>query len=102
MKACLQAGQPFPDVIENAPVIKTGLNYFFEIWEELQYDRPYGMGAGPIPSSSIRSYLKDHEIDLDREDAEDIRYIVREMDKAWLRWAIKKTEKERIQQKQRS
>jgi hypothetical protein len=51
-------------------------------WQELSYDRPVGMGAGAIPSASIRSFCMDME--MDEEDRFMFHHIIRAMDRFFL------------------
>lgn len=94
LRMARDSGMPVPDVILNAPKLQPGNEYYYSIWYELQSDRPMGMVAGLIPSTAVRSWIKDHGIEVDSEEAEDIKYIIGHMDVAWLRWSQTKSEKE--------
>jgi hypothetical protein len=90
---------PLPEKIANAPDLKQGLGFFMIAWWDLHYDRPSGFDVGPIASSSIRQFILDCGIDIHSEDAEDIRYVIRRMDREFLAWLKSKRESERIQGK---
>ena len=102
LKQCRDSGRPVPDSIRNAPTLLPGLEYYYSIWWELQSDRPMGFSAGMIPSAAIRSWIKDHGMDPEEEDAEDIVFVISQMDVEWLKWNHKKSEKaeslKRVQQ----
>jgi hypothetical protein len=94
MRLCRESGQPIPKSILNAPTLFAGNEYYYSIWWELQSDRPVGFAPGMIPSSAVRSWLKDNDIPIGSEDAEDVLYIISQMDVAWLRWSQKKSAKD--------
>jgi hypothetical protein len=85
---CRRTGQELPEKILNRPALDMGLHFYLSAWEELSYDRPVGFGAGPIPSASFRSYIRD--VGMDDDDAERFHFIVRRMDNFYVEHANKK------------
>ena len=82
----LQARQPLPEPIQNAPEIPLGLGMFYAAFQELSSERT----EGPIPGTAIRSYCRDEEIT--GELADDLFYHVRNLDNALLEFRAKKAE----------
>ena len=78
----MQSNVPIPDKILNAPQLQAGQEFYLSAWHELNYDRPIGFGLGPIPSASLRSYIRDHELEEDQEYL--LRYVIRRVDSWYL------------------
>jgi len=60
-----------------------GLELYFTAWIELDPDRPTGWDVRPIPWSSISEYAAAFGIKGEQRD--DLFYIVRKMDNAYLK-----------------
>lgn len=61
--------------LNNRPILLTGLDFYFKAFNDLSYDRPIGMVAGPIPWSSIIKWCQlNHIHDINEIDTF-IRYI---------------------------
>lgn len=81
-KQAVRHGQPIPNRILEAPELVPGLQLYLDAFYELDSERSYGFGAGPIPYTIILSYATTYE--LDAEQTEDLIYFVRRMDAAHL------------------
>ncbi len=90
----LRSRMPIPERIRNAPVLHLGLDFFFKAWLELGSCRAVGMEEGPIPWSVIRTYC--NEYDIVGELREDMFYLVRSMDNAYLDHRREKAKKQRL------
>ena len=71
-----------PDRIANAPKLFFGLELYYDAFWELNTCRSAGWGVMPIPWSSIRDYSV--TFDLDEAQEEDLFYLIRVMDNAFL------------------
>jgi hypothetical protein len=71
-----------PDWLANAPQLKSGLEFYWNAFHELGTCRPVGFGMGQIPWTAIHMYAEAQE--LDWEDEETLRYLIREMDNAFI------------------
>tara|TARA_Y100000004_G_scaffold192790_2_gene253980 strand:+ start:1385 stop:1600 length:216 start_codon:yes stop_codon:yes gene_type:complete len=69
-------------------VLFPGLEFYLSAWQELGYDRPMGFGVGPIPSASLRAYVRD--LDMCEDDADRFIFIVRELDNFFVTHSAKK------------
>jgi len=86
-------GLPIPKAIRNAPVLRTGLSFFYNAFWELSDDRLGGMSEGGIQWTAINEYAKRHEID-DIDDFQRFMKLVKRMDIEYLKYREKKqTEK---------
>jgi len=74
--------KPLPKRIQNAPQLEMGLELYWEAFWDLSTCRAVGMGAGPIPWLAIRDYGLTFGLDEDQQ--EDLVYLVRMMDNAYL------------------
>lgn len=87
---CYRRKRPLPDVIKNAPDLLIGLELYFEAFIELNTTRQTGWGAGPIPTSAIYEYA--YCLGLDEEETEDLLYLIRKMDEAFLQYMKRKSQ----------
>lgn len=76
---CVRENLPFPDAIQNAPILMDGLELYYNGFYELINDRPMD---GNISWSTIHSYSIN--IELGEEQKEAMHYHIREMDNAYL------------------
>lgn len=82
--------RPLPESIQNAPDLFVGLELYFSAFIELNTCRQTGWSAGPIPTSSILEYCA--WLDLDADETEDMFYLIRQMDHAFLKYIAKKNQ----------
>lgn len=59
-----------------------GLNPYFEAFRALTTDRPVGMGAGPIPWTSIDRYARRYGFNGD--EFEELEHHIRALDSAYM------------------
>ena len=52
-------------ILDNAPKLTNGLQFYLEAFRSLRSDRQIGMGIGPIPWSAIERYATRHNLDND-------------------------------------
>ena len=71
-------GMPLPDFLLNAPELQTGLQLFLQAFFDLDTERSHSMGIVLIPWRSIKDYAVAYE--FDREQTEDLFYLIRAMD----------------------
>ncbi len=83
-----RCNDPIPERIRNKPRLHFNLSYFFNAFVELDSERDVGMGFGPIPWSSLHQYALFHE--LSGEAYEDFMYLLRELDRAYIKHVAKK------------
>lgn len=88
----MREGLPLPDKIANAPVVTLGLQLYWVAFMELNSCRGIGMGPGPIPWTAIREYCL--EFRLDEDQAEDMFFIIRQLDNSYLLHNEKKSKSE--------
>lgn len=79
---CVREGLPFPERMANAPELQPGLILYYNAWAELDSCRTAGFGPGPIPWIAIEGYCRD--LELTREQREDMHFMVRALDAAYL------------------
>lgn len=84
IEAAARAGRAPPDKILNRPELIEGLALFYVAFADLTTDRSVGMAEGPIPWSSIVRYAGIYGFDDDLR--EDLLYLVRAMDRAYLKY----------------
>lgn len=78
-KQAKRSGRPIPDRIKNAPKLsRPGLQLYLDAFFELDSERSHSLSLTPIPGSCIRSYADYYE--FDHEQAEDLLFLIREMD----------------------
>ena len=74
-----------PDnLIKERPVLKFGLELFYQAFFELNYDRQSGMDIGYIPWTSIRLYVEYHE--FDKELSNEAFFFIRGLDNAYVKY----------------
>jgi hypothetical protein len=74
---------PLPDKIKNAPALHMGLELYYHGFLDLNSCRSTGWSAGPIPWTAIGDYMDD--LGLEDEDRQDFEYMIRAMDRAYLK-----------------
>lgn len=76
-------GRGVPPQFEDPPTALEGQDFFLKIWYELNSCRQLGMGApGSIPWTAINDWCHINRIDDDQR--EDVFYMVRALDNAYL------------------
>jgi hypothetical protein len=80
IRQAIQAGQPIPDRIENAPELELGLNLYLIAFFDLDSERSHSFGYTRIPWSSIQDYAAANE--FDGYQTECLNYFIRKMDSA--------------------
>lgn len=83
VKQAVRSGQPVPDRILNAPVLRFGLLFYLQAFFDLDSERAQGMSLGRIPWMAIKHYADHFELDEGQTDA--LFYFIREMDSAHLK-----------------
>lgn len=76
-KQAIQARQPLPDSIANAPELQAGLQLYLQAFFDLDSERSE---LAPIPWSSIADYAAAY--DFDEEQTADLIDIIRKVDSA--------------------
>lgn len=82
---------PLPDKIQNAPELEPGLALYLRAFYELNASRAVGMGEGPIPWGAIDQWCA--SLGMSEEEAEDVHYLVRQLDNAYLQHKAKKAQR---------
>lgn len=91
LRQCAQLKLPIPDAIANAPILTEGLELYFMAFLDLTTCRSYGMSEGPIPWTAIRDWAAYNKLSTYQTD--DLFYMVREMDNAYLDYRAKQQKK---------
>lgn len=91
LRQCAQLKLPIPDAIANAPILTEGLELYFMAFLDLTTCRSYGTGEGPIPWTAIRDWAAYNGLSAYQTD--DLFYMVREMDNAYLDYRAKQQTK---------
>lgn len=91
LRQCAQLKLPIPDAIANAPILTEGLELYFMAFLDLTTCRSYGMSEGPIPWIAIRDWAAYNKLSAYQTD--DLFYMVREMDNAYLDYRAKQQKK---------
>lgn len=84
----MRRGLPLPTKIRDAPVLQPGLELYLRAFHELDASRSFGMGEGPIPWGAIEQWCV--AVGMTEEEAEDVHYLVRQLDNAYLRHKAEK------------
>lgn len=71
--------------------MEEGLGLYLRAWMDLDSSRQFGLSIGPIPWAAVEQYCRAN--DYDEEMSEDVHYLVRSMDDAYLESKSKKTPK---------
>lgn len=80
IKQAIQAGEPIPARIANAPQLREGLTFEFDAFFELDGERSHSFGFTQLPLSVIRSYGERY--DLHGEDLEEFTILLHKVDLA--------------------
>lgn len=83
-----RCNDPIPDRIKNKPRLSFGLTFYLRAFSELDSERDFGMGMGPIPWSSMHQYAM--ILELTGEAYEDFMYLIRELDREYITHITKK------------
>lgn len=76
-------GGQLPEHIENAPVLRPGLDFFLDAFYTLSTCRPLGVnGAGPIPWDAIERFADSRGIVGEQREA--LHFHVRSLDHTYL------------------
>ena len=86
----MRSGQKIPARIQNAPELLFGLEFYFQAFQDLQRERPAGMGLSPIPFQAMISYSK--WLNLTPSEEADLIVHVRALDQTFLEFHRKKSE----------
>ena len=89
VRHCERTGRPLPEAIANAPELWTGLELYFEGFMDLCYDRPMGMGFGPIAWMTVQGYCELRGFDSEQTEA--MHYHCRALDSVWLDYQNRKS-----------
>lgn len=84
LKNVAREGLPIPKRIANAPILKQGLELYFEAFFSLCSCRVVGMSLGEIPWISIRQYCV--MVGLCEEQTEDMHFFIQQMDREYLKF----------------
>jgi len=84
-------GMPVPDYIANKPVLDESLALYWRAFADLTTCRRFA--DGPIPWDAIAQY--GISIDLSNDQLDDLDYIIRCMDNAFLAWREQQINKNR-------
>jgi len=79
----LRSGRDIPPRIAGAPELEAGAEIWMLAFRQLTTERQIGWGVGPIPWSAIAAWAEEWE--LDEEQASDLAYYVRRMDREYIR-----------------
>jgi hypothetical protein len=82
VRQALRTGQPIPDRILNAPMLRQGLVFYLEAFFDLDSERSQGMGLGRIPWIAITQYAEYYG--LDDEQTDSLLYFIKALDSAHL------------------
>ena len=82
---------PIPAKILNAPVLISGLEFYYKAFLDLCTCRPIGFGEGPIPWNAIKMYSDTHK--LDEEEFDRLLTLVKLMDIEYLSFRQKQLDK---------
>lgn len=78
IRQALQAGQPIPSRIANAPNLIQGLEIYLQAFFDLDSERSHAMGPTSIPWTSISEYAKAFE--FDETQTEDLFFFIKKLD----------------------
>jgi hypothetical protein len=79
-----------PPRLRDAPELEMGLSFYYRAFGDLSTCRSIGMGAGEIPVTAIFQYAAHYG--LLASETEDLKYIIRGMDAAFLEYHQKPKE----------
>jgi hypothetical protein len=83
---------PLPDKIQNSPILRIGLEFFYYAFMELTTCRAIGMAEGYIPWVAIKQWADEYDV-ID-EQREDLFYHILKMDEAYLIHRSKQADKQ--------
>lgn len=82
-RQAMQARQPLPTNIQNAPELELGLQLYLQAFFDLDSERSHAFSLVRIPSSAVRNYAREFEFDTDQSSL--LEYYITEMDNANLK-----------------
>lgn len=85
---CVRERRPLPKVIENAPRLQLGLEFYYRAFFELTNSRNIGFSVGAIPWHVIRMYCNENK--LTSEQTERMHFFISRMDFTYLDFLGKK------------
>lgn len=83
--------------MKNAPVLWPNLAFLYAAYCELSTCRPAGFGATPIPWTAVIRYAD--EADMAGQDRSDFLYFMRAMDRSFMEYSEKKTDRDKAASK---
>ena len=86
---CARRGLPLPARIQNAPELAPGLGIYMRAFYDLDTCRPMGVTEGPIPWTAIERWCDAAKM-TEEEERDDVHYLVRRLDNAYLAYKRKK------------
>jgi hypothetical protein len=89
IRRCIAERRPIPPTFADAPELVFGLEFFLKAFNDLTDERPRGFGHYPIPRSAIVQWCRDEAVD-DPDLRDDIIFLVRELDRTWIEYAVQK------------
>lgn len=95
-RAAMTPPLPPPAPLLERPDIYLELAFLYSAFWELDASRPVVTGPGPIPYGEVTGWLDEHDVEGDLRDI--IRFLLMEMDRAYLEHRIEKAEKQRKKQ----
>ena len=81
-------GMAIPEILTEEPELWPGLELYLTGFLDISYDRPMGMGFGPISWFTVEKYADIQEWDDEQKEA--FHYHVRGLDQIWLEHHNKK------------
>lgn len=97
IRQLIKDGKPLPEWYTNAPTLPSSLNLYLQAFFDLDSERSYGFGPGPIPWGAIAGYASIYK--FDEEQSANLVYYIKRMDAAFLKYQRDKTDKEKAAKK---
>lgn len=97
-RAAMEPPQPPPAPLLERPDLFMELAFVYSAFWELDASRPVTSGPGPIPYGEVTGWLNEHDVEGDLRDI--IRFLLMEMDRAYLQHRIEQAEKARKKQEE--
>lgn len=82
-RQAVQARRPLPSNIKNAPELRIGLQLYLQAFFDLDSERSHAFSLVRIPSSKIRQYAR--EFELNEEQCDSLQFFVEQMDGSHLK-----------------
>ena len=85
--------QPLPQWFLDEPDLIPGVEWYFKAFWDLSTERQIGYTLGPIPASKVSEYGREHGL---RDDTLVLfRDMMKELDRAYLKWVKDEQDKKR-------